>query len=82
MAAAGHRVSCEETGDLCVLGAGEKVEVRCKLESMASVVKYLGVQRDFLVGFEVRGFRRGKDIDSRFLLLSVCGFVGCCCLSE
>ena len=62
---------------MCVLGAGEKVEVGCELESVTSVVEYLGVQRDFLVGFEVRRLRRGKDIDSRFLLLSVRGFVRC-----
>ena len=67
---------------MCVLGAGEKVEIRGELESKASVVEYLGVQRDFLVSFEVRGLRRGKDVDSRFLLLSVRGFLGCRCLLE
>ena len=62
---------------MCILGASEKVEVGCELESVASVVKYLGVQRDFFVGFEVRGFRRGKDINARFLLFAVRGFVRC-----
>ena len=62
---------------MCVLGAGEKVEVGCELESVASVVEYLVVQRDFFVSFEVRRLRRGKDVDARFLLFSMRGFVGC-----
>ena len=62
---------------MCVLGAGEEVEVGCELELVASVVKYLGVQRDFFVGFEVRGLRMGKYVDTHFLLLSVRGFVRC-----
>ena len=62
---------------MCVLGAGEKVEVRCELESKASVVEYLGVQRDYFVSFEVRGFGRGKNVDARFLLLPVRGFIRC-----
>ena len=62
---------------MCVLGAGEEVEVGSELESVASVVKYLGVQRDLFVGFEVWGLRRGEDVDACFLLLSVRGFVRC-----
>ena len=67
---------------MCVLGAGEKVEVGCELESVTSVVEYLGVQRDFFVSFEVRGLGGGKDFDARFLLLPVRGFVRCSGLSE
>ena len=62
---------------MCILGAGEEVEVGCKLESVASIVEYLGVQRNFFVGLEVRGLGGGKDVDARFLLLSVRSFVGC-----
>ena len=62
---------------MCVLGAGEEVEIGCELESVTGVMEYLGVQRNFFVSFEVRGLGRGKDIDARFLLLPVRGFVGC-----
>ena len=62
---------------MSVLGASEKVEVGSELEAVTRIVKYLGVQRDFLVGFEVCGLRRGEDVDARFLLLSVRGFVRC-----
>ena len=62
---------------MCVLGAGEKIEVRGELESKASVVEYLGVQRDFFVSLEVTRLGGGKDVDARFLLLPVRGFVGC-----
>ena len=62
---------------MCILGAGEEVEVVCELESVASVVEYLGVQRDFFVSFEVRGLGGGKYVDARFLLFSVRSFVGC-----
>ena len=62
---------------MSVLGASEKVEVWGELKSVASVVKYLAVQRDFFVGFEVWGLRRSEDVDARFLLLSVRGFVRC-----
>ena len=62
---------------MCVLGAGEKIEVGCELESVASIVEYLGVQRDLFIIFEMRGLGGGKYVDARFLLLSVRGFVRC-----
>ena len=62
---------------MCVLGVGENVEVWCELESVTGVMEYLGVQGNFLVGFEMWGIRRDKDVDARLLLLSMRGFVGC-----
>ena len=38
-----------------ILGASEKVEVWCELESVAGVMKDFGVKRHFFVGVEVRG---------------------------
>ena len=61
---------------MSILGASKKVEVGCKLESVAGIVEYVGVQRNFLVGFEVRGLGGSKDVDTSFLLLSVRGFLG------
>ena len=59
-----------------ILGTSEKVEVWCKLESVTGVMEYLGVQRNFFVGFEMRGIGRDKDVDAGLLLFSVRGFVG------
>ena len=59
-----------------ILVTSEKVEVWCELESVAGVMEYLGVQRNFFVGFEVRGISRDKDVDASLLLFSVRGFVG------
>ena len=81
-AAPGHWVRGVETGYLGILGTSEKVEVWCNLESVAGVMEYLGVQRNFFVGFEVRGIRRNKDVDARLLLFSVRGFVGYLSLVE
>ena len=47
------------------------------MESVTGIVEYFGVQRNFFVGLEVRGLGGGKDVDARFLLLPVRGFVGC-----
>ena len=71
-----HCVHREETGYLGVLGASEKVEVWCKLESVAGVMKDFGVKRHFFVGVEVRRVGWGKDSDTGFLLLSLRCFVG------
>ena len=60
---------------MSVLGAGEKVEVWCELESVTGVMEYSGVQGNFLVGFEVWEIHRGKDVDTGFLLLAVRRFV-------
>ena len=58
------------------------MEVWCKLESVTGVMKDLGVQRDFLVGFEVRGSSMNENVDTGFLLFSVSRFVGRRCLAE
>ena len=50
-----------------VLGASEKVEVGCKLESVAGVMEDFVVKGDFFVGVEVRGIGWGEDIDTGFL---------------
>ena len=39
-------------------------------------MEYLGVNGNFLVGFEVRGIGRDKDVDTGFLLFSVRCSVG------
>ena len=36
----------------------------------------LGVKGNFLIGFEVRGICRNKDVDAGLLLFSVRSFVG------
>ena len=59
-----------------ILGTSEKVEVGCKLESVAGVMEDFEVKGDFFVGVEARGVGWGKDIDTGFLLLSVRRFVG------
>ena len=60
---------------MCVLGVGEKVEVWCELESVASAMENFGVKGNFLVGFEVRGISGDEDVDASLLLFSVRCFV-------
>ena len=59
-----------------ILGTSEKVEVGCKLESVAGVMEDFVVKGDFFVGVEVRGIGWGEDIDTGFLLFSVRRFIG------
>ena len=65
-----------------ILRISENVEVWCELESVAGVVEDFGVQGDFLVGLEMRGFRGDEDVDPCFLLFSVRGIIGGRGLSE
>ena len=49
---------------------------------MAAVMEDLGVQGDFLVSLEMRGSGGHEDVDTGFMLFSVCCFVLCRVLSE
>ena len=46
------------------------------MESVTGIVENLGVKWDFYVGFEVRRNGRNENVDTGFLLFSVCRFVG------
>ena len=46
------------------------------MDSVTGVIEYLWVQRNFLVGFKVRGSSGNEDVHAGFLLFSVRGFVG------
>ena len=65
-----------------ILRISDNVKVWCELESVAGVVEDFGVQRDFLVGLEVRRVCGDEDIDPRILLFAVRGLVGSRGLSE
>ena len=59
-----------------VLRTCEKVEVWCKLESVAGVKEDFGVKGNFFVGVKLWRVGWGEDIDTSFLLFLVRRFIG------
>ena len=80
--APGHWVRGEKTSYLRILRISENVEVWCELESVAGGLENFVVQKDFLVGLEVRGGGWDENGDTGFLVFSVRGLVGGRGLSE
>ena len=65
-----------------ILRISENVEVWCELESVSGGQENFVVQKDLLVGLEVRGGGRDENVDTGFLVFCVRGLVGGRGLSE